>query len=239
MMQDRAMQEITVNDLVIEVIRKKIKNLYLTVCPPFGTIRISTPLKMKEETVHLFIMSKLTWIRKQKAKFTLQEHHPVAIHYLSGETHFLLGQRYTLKIVHTEKKSKILLNEDFTIELHIDKNSTLAQRSKTMTQWYRKEMKKTIIPLVEKWEGLMGVKALEWKIRLMKSRWGSCNINEKRILLNLELIKKPLHCLEYVIVHELVHLFERKHNKRFKAYMDKFMPAWRFYKAELNGNKDA
>ena len=227
------MHQITVNDLVVDVHRKDIKNLHLGVYPPDGRVRVASPLNIDDEAVRLFIISKLGWIRKQQREFLAQPRQSIR-EYVSGESHYFMGDRYLLNVVHRKGPPEIVIRNKNHIDLFVREGSDYEYRKRVMTEWYRSELKTLAAPLVEKWKNEMGVRVTHWGIRSMKTKWGSCNIERGRILLNLELAKKPQHCLEYIIVHELVHLLERHHNDRFVALMDKFMPQWRLFRDELN-----
>ena len=189
---------------------------------------------MGEEAIRNFIVSKLAWIKKHKSKFHLEEKSPEK-EYLSGESHYLFGERYLLNLVEISGKQYVELKDNKEIYLYMRAKTTKDKREKLMLEWYRENLKNMIPNYIEKWEPIIGVKIQEWRIKKMKTRWGSCNIQAKRIWLNLELAKKSPICLEYVVVHEMVHLLERTHNRRFKTYMDNFFPDWRNIKAELNG----
>jgi predicted metal-dependent hydrolase len=227
------MEQITISDIKIDVVRKNIKNIHLAVYPPTGRVRIAVPLHIKEENIRLFAISKLGWIKRNQLKFEEQER-ITPREYKQHESHYFKGRRYLLNIVETEKKPKVVLKSKKYIELHIKPNTPTQKRHEMLTEWYRSELKKCIPPLIEKWEKILHVKVNQWQIKQMKTKWGSCNIEKKRIWLNLELAKKPVHCLEYVIVHEMVHLLEKYHNKRFYSLMDKYLPNWKLLKNELN-----
>ncbi len=229
------MGTLTVEDIEIQLIKKNIKNLHLSVLPPDGSVRISAPKELNDEAIRLFVVSKLSWIKKQRAKFKRQERQPER-EFVSGESHYFLGQRYLLNVIYTNKRRQgaAIRNKTY-LDLFVRENSGKEQRRKVMREWYRSELKVLIPPLIRKWEPQIEVKVESWGVKLMKTKWGSCNIAAKRIWLNLELAKKNPACLEYIVVHEMVHLLERQHNENFVAYMDKFLPNWRSIKAELNG----
>ncbi len=227
------MQQITINDIKIDVIRKDIKNIHLAVYPPTGRVRIAAPLNMNEDAIRMFAISKLSWIKRNQRKFEGQER-LTPREYKQHESHYFQGKRYLLKIVETDKTQKVVLKNKKYIELHIKPNTSTEKRHEILTEWYRKQLKQQIPPLIEKWEKILNVKVDDWQVKQMKTLWGSCNIEKKRIWLNLELAKKPEHCLEYIIVHEMVHLLERHHNDRFLHYMDTYLPNWRQLKTELN-----
>ena len=227
------MHQITVNGLVVDVVRKDIKNLHLAVYPPNGRVRVAAPLRVDDEAVRLAVISRMAWIKRCQAKFEGQERQS-AREYVSGESHYFQGRRYLLNVVYHDAPPKVIIRNKTTLDLFVRTGSDAAKRERVLVAWYREQLKEMIPPLIARWEAIMGVKVAEWGIKRMKTRWGSCNIEAHRIWVNLELIKKPVHCLEYIIVHEMAHLLERLHNDRFTEHMDKFMPQWRFFREELN-----
>ena len=200
--------------------------------PPLGRVRISAPKRMNLETIRMFAITKLSWIKRQQSKMLKQEREGVK-NYVNRESHYFLGKRYLLKVVEVNHKPTVLLNHS-NIVLNIKPNFSPEQRQILLQEWYRFKLKETAIKMIKKWERKMNVEVGELAIRKMKTRWGSCNQQSKKIHLNLELAKKPLQCLEYIIVHEMVHLLERKHSERFVACMNKFLPNWKSYKENLN-----
>lgn len=229
-MKDKIYQ-ITVEDILIEVFRKNIKNLYLTVKPPDGQVRITAPLKVDDERIRLFAISKQDWIKKQQAKLDVQ-HYQSHKEFISGESHCFKGKIYLLNVIESQSFSKVVIRENY-LDLYIRRGSEPRQREKILTDWYRQQLKQEIPPLLDYWQKMIGVTVNEWGVKKMKTKWGTCNIQAKRIWLNLELIQKPQHCLEYVLVHELVHLLECHHNQKFYAYMSRFLPHWKTAKEEL------
>ena len=227
------MPEITINDIVIDVVRKNIKNLHLAIHPPVGKVRIAAPMHVDNDAIRLFVISKLSWIKKHKIKFAKQERQPEH-KYVSGESHYFQGQRYLLNVIYGSSQNNIAIRNKTYLDLFVKKDSNLNKHKLIMNKWYRQQLNEQIPIYISKWEKIIEIEISSWGIKQMKTRWGSCNINKRHILLNLELAKKPLHCLEYVIVHELVHLLERKHNDRFIGHMDKLLPQWRVYRDELN-----
>lgn len=227
------MHQIVVNDLVVDVFRKKIKNLHVAVYPPNGRVRVAAPLHIDDEAVRLAVISRLAWIKRQQAKFAGQERQS-AREYVSGESHYFQGNRYLLDVIYQDAPPKVILHSNTRLELYVRPGSSTSQRERVLLNWYRQQLKEQIPALVSKWEAIIGVEVAEWRIRQMKTKWGTCNIEQRRIWLNLELAKKSPRCLEYIIVHELVHLLERHHNDNFIALMDQFMPHWRLLRAELN-----
>jgi len=227
------MHQIEVNGLHVDVVRKNIKNLHLAVYPPNGRVRIAVPLRVNEEAVRLAVISKMAWIKRQQMKFEGQERETKK-QYVSGESHYFLGSRYLLNVVEHSNAGKIIVRNKKKIDLYIRRGSSADQRRRILLGWYRAHLRQVVPPLIEKWEKVMGVHVAEWGIKHMKTRWGSCNIRAHRIWINLELAKKSQRCLELVIVHEMVHLLERRHNEVFVNYMTKFLPQWRQFREELN-----
>jgi len=227
------MHQITIRNITIDVIKKDIKNLHLAVYPPTGRVRIAAPLNVKDEAVRLFAISKLGWIKKHRKNFAEQKRETER-EYISGESHYYEGRRYLLNVIYQKGNPKVKIRNKTHLDLYVRENSTLEQREKIMTEWHREKLKEKIPPLIEKWQRKIGVELKGWQVRKMRTKWGTCNIEAGRILLNLELSKKPNYCLEYIVVHELVHFIERHHNDRYLSFMDKFLPNWRIYRDELN-----
>ena len=221
-----------VSGIDIEIIKKNIKNMHLSVLPPDGKVRVSAPLSISEEAIELFAISKIGWIKKQIEKFQNQPRQTER-EYVSGESHYFFGKRYRMDIRYTNGNSKVEIQGNkmlFTIR----PESTIEQRASTLNEWYRKQLRVKLPPLFEKWEEIIGVHANEVKIKDMLTKWGTCNVTDKRIWINLQLAKKPLPCLEYVVVHELVHFKENTHNQYFVLLMDEYLPDWRARKETLN-----
>ena len=229
------MHKITVGNISIDVVRKDIENLHLAVYPPNGRVRIASPLKIDDEAVRLFAISKMAWIKKQQLKFESQQRQSKR-QFISGESHYYKGKRYLLNVIYHNAAPKVEIRNKNRIDLYVRVGSNTEQRGKVLTEWYRRQLKSQIPSLIDKWQKIIGVKVQDWGIKKMKTKWGTCTIANSRIWLNLELAKKPEHCVEYIVVHEMVHLLERNHNDRFVAHMDKFMPQWHFYKDELNNS---
>lgn len=228
------MNSLLIGDINIEVISKNIKNIHLSVHPPNGRVRLAVPKSMNDESVRLFAISKLSWIKKQREKFENQIRESPR-EFISGESHYLFGERYLLNVIETRSKQRVEIANNKYLNLYVKKNSTIEKRERIMNEWYRSQLKLEIPKYIAKWEKIMNVSVNEWNVRKMKTIWGSCNIYDKKILINLELAKKNPRGLEYVVVHEMVHLLERKHNDKFKEYMDKFLPNWRAIRNEING----
>ncbi|MFZ1107794.1 MAG: SprT family zinc-dependent metalloprotease [Rhodomicrobium sp.] len=225
--------EILVGGVPVEVVRKRIKNLHLGVYPPEGRVRVAAPLVLSEEAVRLAVVARLGWIKQQRAKFVAQERQS-AREYVSGKCHFFKGRRYRLSVIETGQRSKVSLRGSESIDLTIKPGADRATRESALQRWYRKELKACAAPLVEKWAQRAGLPVPDFRIKRMKTKWGTCSPTHRRIWLNLELIKKPPACLEYIVVHELIHLLERQHNGAFVAHMDRLLPGWRSIRQELN-----
>lgn len=227
------MNQITISNIKIDVVCKDIKNIHLGVYPPTGRVRIAAPLKMNEDAIRLFAISKLSWIKRNQRKFEGQERISPR-EYKQRESHYFRGRRYLLRIVETEAPPKVLLKNKTYIDLYIRPCASTKKRHEIITEWYRAELKKQIPAIIEKWENILNVKVSDWQVKKMKTKWGSCNIEKKRIWINLELAMKPEHCLEYIIVHEMIHFLERHHKDKFLYYTDTYLPNWKKLKAELN-----
>lgn len=228
------MKDLTIGDIQVEVIRKDIKNMHLSVHPPNGRVRLAVPVRIDEDSIRFFAISKLSWIKKQQDKFRRQERIPPR-RYVSGECHYVAGQRYRLNIIETTiGKQRVEKRNNDYLDLYVRPGGDEGTRERIMQEFYRSHLKKEIPAYVAEWEPIIGVAVKEWKIKRMKTKWGTCNPTAKRIWINLELAKKNPRCLVYIIVHEMVHLLERQHNDRFKAYMDQFLPDWRSVKEELS-----
>lgn len=226
------MKQLQLGDIVIDIEKKKIKNIHLRVYPPNGRVCITAPLRMDLDTVRGFALSKLNWIKKKQAKFRAQVRE-VPREFLNMESHYYNGKRYLLEVVEVEARPRVELRHS-TMVLYVRPGTTTEKKQSILDEWYRAQLKGLLPALIEKWEKRMMVKVNEFGIKKMKTRWGTCNRKAKRIWLNLELAKKPPEFLEYVVVHEMVHFLERKHNAVFKSYMDEYLPKWRFFKEELN-----
>lgn len=226
-------KQILVGGLQVEVLRKPIKNLHLGVYPPNGRVRVAAPPGLSDEAVRLAVVTRMGWIKRQKLKFDTQPRQSER-QYVSGETHFFLGQRYRLNLIEGAKAGCVDIRNSRTIDLNVRNGSDLAVRDRVLGDWYRRELRARATPLMERWAAEYGIPTPIWGIKRMKTKWRTCNIEAQRVWLNLELIKKPPHCLEYVIVHELAHFFERNYTDRFVSLLDCMLPNWRTYRDELN-----
>jgi len=227
--------EIKVGNITAILIRKKIKNLHLSVLPPDGRVRVSAPLSMNDDAIKMLIATRLSWIHKQQSKFESQERQTYR-EYVSGESHYYLGKKYRLEVLYKDERPKVILKGKTKIILSVRPGTDLTKRHKIMQSWYRTELYKFVEAKLPYWEQKIGIHVNELKIKRMKTRWGTCNSRASRIWLNLELAKKPPQCIEYVLVHEMIHFLENKHNDSFRKYMDRYYPNWKYIRDELNKN---
>ena len=225
--------EIRVNGLAVQIVRKDIKNLHLGVDPPNGRVRVAAPLAVNNGAIRLAVIGKIGWIKRRKASFISQARQSKR-EMVSGESHYYLGRRFRLRVILSVGPALIALKNQATLEMRIRPDADARIRLDVLNQWYRERLRELVPPLLMKWEKILGVNASNWGIKRMKTKWGSCNPDAKRIWINLELAKKPVHCLEYIIAHELTHLTEKNHNDHFIALMDRHLPKWRLLRQELN-----
>ena len=226
--------QIEVAGIPVEIQKKDIKNLHLYVLPPDGAVRVSAPESFSDESIRLFVRSRLGWIKKKQEQFNLQPRQTQR-QYVSGETMYVWGKQYFLLVNYSSKGNSLVLNGDRAI-LTVRKESTPSQRENYVNEWYRKELKAKIEQLLPKWEQKTGLFCSSWQTKYMTTKWGTCNTKTGKIWINLQLTKKTIDCLEYVILHELTHLKIRNHGKDFVAFMDSNMPYWRDIRRTLNGS---
>ena len=231
-----AVYSLIISGISIEVSRKRIKNLYVRVNRNTGIVRVSCPFMISEYALQQFILSKLNWIESQIVKANSRKQ-KTELKFISGEKVPFEGKEYLLVLNEVMDKERVELLDN-TIIMSVKGSSTIVKRQKLLEGWYRSQLKERIPELIEKYETKMGVSVKEFRIKKMKTRWGTCNTRVGRIWLSLELAKKSLGCLEMVVVHEMVHLLERLHNPRFYNFMDEFMPNWKLYNEELNSSID-
>ncbi len=224
---------IKVREMSVEVVRKDIKNLHVGVYPPNGRVRVAAPRRLDDEAVRLAVISRLGWIRRQQKGFDLQVRQSLR-EMVTGESHYYQGRRYLLDVVEYDGPASVHIVNNTTMELRIRPGTTRDDREAVFLRWYRRRLREQIPPLLSKWVPKVGVNVAEVRIKKMKTRWGTCTNEARRIWLNLELIKKPASCLEYILVHEMVHFLERHHNERFSDLMDQMMPQWQLHREELN-----
>jgi predicted metal-dependent hydrolase len=225
-------EQIQIGDIVVDVIFKDIKNVHLSVHPPTGRVRVAAPIRMKLDTIRVYVISKIDWIKKHQKKMQEQERETPR-EYLDRESHYVWGKRYLLKVIEANQVPTVELKHT-QILVTVRPGSGLNKREIIVSAWYRDEVRRAAAPLIEKWEKQLGVKSAKCYVQRMKTKWGSCNPHTRSIRLNSDLAKKPSACLEYIVVHELVHLLEPSHNARFISFMDKFMPNWKHLRDELN-----
>ena len=226
-------ETLTIDNITLTLERKNIKNMYLRVLPPNGNVKVSAPLFISDEEIVNFIRLKKDWILK-KQRYILENNIKAPLKYDNGEKHYLWGKEYTLQLIKNDTVKQVLIDEEKSIlYLPIAKRSTIEKRKKTLDEFYRNQMKIVIPQVLDKCTKIVGKTPSEVKIRNMKN-WGNCRYQDKRITLNLNLAKKDIECLEYVMIHELCHLIEFNHSKKFKNLMDKYCPNWKEIKKRLN-----
>lgn len=225
--------EIEVAGIAVEVVRKEIKHLHVGVYPPSGRVRVAAPRRFDDEAVRLALVSRLGWIRRKQREFAAQDRQSQR-EMVSGESHYFLGRRYLLDVEERGSQPDVRLAGPSTLRIRMPAGTNRGAREAILQRWYRRQLRKLLVPMLAKWEPKVGRSVAEVRIKRMKTRWGSCNADAGRIWLNLELIKKPAACIEYVLVHELVHLHERHHTESFQQWMDTLLPTWRVLRDELN-----
>ena len=218
----------------IEVEYKSIKNIHLAVYPPDGRVHISVPNYMKDDEVSMFLYTKLPWIRKQREDVLSQDRQDER-EYISGESHYLLGRRYLLKVIPTNERAHIVKKVKY-LEMYVRNGTSIERRKALMEEFYRQELRQVLEPLVKEWAKKMIEQSstFEWSILLMQKQWGSCITSARKIQFNLLLSRVPHRCIEYIVVHEIAHLKEHCHNKEFVALLDGYLPDWQFRKKELD-----
>ena len=224
--------QIQFGNIAVDVVRKDIKNVHLSVHPPTGRVTIAAPSHMSLDTVRVFAISKLGWIRQHQKKL-LEQERETPREYLNRESHYVWGERYLMKVIEGDFPPSVELSHRRMI-FRVRPACNQTKKQEILEAWYREQLKVAVLPLIAKWERLMGVKIERFFVQRMKTRWGSCNPRAHSIRLNTDLAKKPRECLEYILVHEMVHLLEPKHNSRFVAFMDQFIPKWQSYRQALN-----
>ena len=224
--------EINLGEIAVDVVHKDIKNIHLSVYPPAGKVRISAPLRMDIDTIRVFAITKLGWIKSQQRKL-VEQARETPREYLDRESHYVWGKRYLMKVIEQDAAPRVELKHSAML-LYVRPSTCDIRKQEILDGWYREQLKAVVAALIVKWEPLMRVKVQKFFVQTMKTKWGSCSPASSSIRLNTDLAKKPPECLEYIVVHEMTHLLEPTHNNRFISLMDQFMPKWRFYKEELN-----
>jgi len=223
---------IQLGDIALDVVRKDIKNVHLSVHPPTGRVRIAAPERMSLNTVRVFAIAKLPWIKRQQQKLREQERETPR-EYISRESHYVWGRRYLLKVIEADQPPSVELSHGRMV-FRVRPRTDTPKRQTILEEWQREQLRNAVPHLIEKWERLLGVEVRRFFVQRMKTKWGSCNHRARSIRLNTDLARKPRECLEYIVVHEMVHLLEPTHNARFIALMDQFMPKWQSVRKALN-----
>jgi len=226
------MTTLTLGSITVDVVKKDIKNVHLSVYPPAGDVRISAPLRMNLETIRVFAVSKLGWIKEQRKKIVGQERETPRI-YAERESHYVWGKRYLLKVVELDCPAEVFIQHHRMV-LQVRPNWSRERKQAFLDAWYRGQIRAAVAEMIRRWESVLGVKVERVFVRRMRTKWGSCSRTSASIRLNTDLAKKPLECLEYIVVHEMAHLIEPTHNARFIALMDRVMPNWMQYRQLLN-----
>ena len=224
--------QIACGDITVDVVLKDIKNIHLSVYPPSGRVRIAAPSRMRLDTIRVFAISRLGWIKQQQQKLQEQERETPR-EYVDRESHYVWGKRYLLSVIEGDEAPSVTLKHSRML-LRVRLGTDVKKKQAIVEAWYRRQLKKAVPPLIARWEPLMGVKVERFFVQRMKTKWGSCNHRARTLRLNTELAKKPRECLEYIVVHEMTHVLEPTHNVRFVALMDQCMPQWQFYRGQLN-----
>ncbi len=224
--------QLILGDIVADVLLKDIKNVHLSVYPPTGHVRISAPDGMSLENIRAYAVSKLDWIRQQQTKLREQER-ITPREYVDGESHYVWGKRYRLKVIESFDGVGISIRGS-SLVLRVRPGTNIARREELVESWLRAQLKPVIAELISKWEPKLGVTVDAFHVQRMKTKWGSCSPLRQAIRLNTELAKKPVECLEYIVVHEMVHMLEPSHNERFVNLMNDNLPKWKYHREELN-----
>ena len=224
--------QINLGDIVVDVVKKDIKNIHLSIYPPAGKVRISAPLRMELDAIRVFAITKLAWIKRQQEKLREQERETPR-EYLDRESHYVWGKRFLLKVVEDDAAPRVQIQHGVLL-LHVRPGTDDRTKEAVLAGWYRQQLKTVAHPLIKIWEPRLLVTVNGLFVQQMKTKWGSCNPTAGNIRLNTDLAKKPKECLEYIVVHEMAHLLEPSHNSHFVSMMDRFMPKWQFYRDILN-----
>ena len=225
-------QQINLGDIPVDVVRKDIKNVHLSVHPPNGRVTIAAPSHMGLDTIRVFAITKLGWIRQQQKKMREQEREAPR-EFLERESHYVWGKRYLLHVTEVDAPPAIQLRHKRML-LQVRPGTSREKCQAIVEEWYRCQLREAVSPLIERWEKHLNLKVERIFVQRMKTKWGSCNPVSHSIRLNTDLARKPPECLEYIVVHELMHFLERTHNVRFQALMDQHFPKWRSHQQTLN-----
>lgn len=224
---------IEVRGIPVEVVRKDIKNTHIAVYPPQGHVRIAVPQHVDDEAARLAIVDKLSWIRRKRREFDAQDRQSKR-EMVNRESHYVWGERYLLDVNRHMGANRVRIDPPKTLEMYVRPDADADRRREILHEWYRDQLKEQIPELIEEWAPEIGVEVSDWGVKRMKTKWGSCSVGDRRIWVNLELAKKPSQCLEYILVHEMVHLLERHHNDAFRGHLNRVMPEWRHRRKLLN-----
>ncbi|MBS7836291.1 M48 family metallopeptidase [Wohlfahrtiimonas chitiniclastica] len=225
------MSEIIIGSITMLLNRKEIKNLHISVLPPDGKVRISAPEHMTETAIRMAVIHRIPWIKKQQREFGQQSRQSIR-EMINGESHYLWGKRYRLEVIERHGKHKLVI-EHGRLRLYVQPGTTNKNRQQVVQKFYRDALMEKLPELMQEWCHKMALDIPSYQVRRMRTMWGSCNREKQRVLINSELAKKPIECLEYIIIHELTHLIERLHNDRFRDILDIYLPDWRERRALL------
>ncbi|MBX5468871.1 MAG: M48 family metallopeptidase [Thermoleophilaceae bacterium] len=223
---------ITVGDLNVDVVYKDIKNLHIGVYPPLGRVRVAAPAHLDDDAIRLAVVQRFPWIKRQRRQFQ-EAARQSEREMVTGESHYVWGRRLRLKVVERPGRPHVEVDGGRVV-MYVPPGTDTADRTRVLQRWQREQLRHEIAALIDKWEPRIGRKVAGWSIRRMKTKWGSCNRETAQLWFNLELAKKHPRCVEYLVVHEMVHLLERGHGERFTTLMDEFLPDWRQRRDELN-----
>jgi predicted metal-dependent hydrolase len=223
---------LTVRGINVDIVYKDIKNLHIGVYPPVGRVRVAAPRRLDEEQIRLAVIQRMPWIKRQREQLRAAERQSER-EMVTGESHFVWGRRYRLKVIERPGRAHIEVDGDRLL-LYVPAATDAEQRRALLDRWYRAQLRATIPGLIAKWEPILKISVPRWSVRRMKTKWGSCNRESGHIWFNVELAKKHPDSLEYIVVHEMTHLLERNHGERFTNLMDKFMHDWRSRRDLLN-----
>ena len=225
--------ELEIGGVPVDILRKaNLKNLYIQVIPPDGKVLVKSPTAVNDEEIRLHVLKKLPEIIKVRNRM-LSQQRQTKREFVSGEAHYIWGKPYRLQVIYDGKKSSVVKTPNKLI-LSVPPGTTAESRERIIMEWYRKELKRVLESVVVRCERRTGITADEYRIKNMRTKWGTCNIDKRRIWINLQLAKKPVECLEYVVTHELVHLVEKNHTNRFHALVSEYYPTWQEAKKILN-----
>ena len=222
-----------IGDLHIDVERKRIKHIHLAVYPPDGRVHVSAPLYLSDTDVEAFVWQKLAWITRNRTAILNQPRQTIR-HYLSGESHYLFGQRLLLYVQEERGCTPSVRRMGERLILTVRPNSSEARRAELVTEWQREHLRDYLNEAVPHWQQVMGEPEVTWQIKQMRSEWGSCLSRRRKLMFNLELARVPYECIDYIIVHELTHLQVPNHSRLFEARMERFLPQWSTRRQQLN-----